>query len=195
MEPEIKLTPENEATFNKGFDLIINTLSKALKYARVINKKNKKLLEQNHKMVGKIINCHLLIERLILKELIELQKSNPKISTKRNLTFIKKFNQLKIDKPYSFLLPAIKELNTIRNTLAHNLNDNFDLNSLKNKEIIKTLILLNVKEIEKLDIEQMIEIFTERTMMYFAFRDPQVKAVFKEVKKENPNFTLFDSYY
>ncbi len=49
-------------------------------------------------------------------------------------------------------------------------------------------------DIKTLSAEGLVEILTEKAMLLFAFRDPQVKAVFAAAKKENPNFSLLDYF-
>jgi hypothetical protein len=83
------------------------------------------LLTLNHETIGRVLKCHLAIELYINKYLEFELNINPK--NKMNLRFIQKVELIENIKPsLKPYLVGIREINSVRNKLAHNLNPALD---------------------------------------------------------------------
>jgi hypothetical protein len=89
------------------------------------------IFNTQHDAIGRILKCHLLIEIYLDKALKYYNNSQLDIDSIR-LTFNNKVNLLanKMDEQETYF-EGIKELNRIRNKIAHNLNVVITLNDVK----------------------------------------------------------------
>lgn len=143
-------------------------------------KENKLLLEDSYHHVGRIINCHLVIENLLSNELILLGES-PK-----RLKYNEKINKLpKNGNFYCLLIPGIKQVGKIRNHLAHNLRAEI---APKQMEVIDKYLSIYKKSLPKyLPVEKKIEEFTIMCINMFSLRSPKVVKSWNDFIIKNPN--------
>ena len=180
--------------FNSFFDslgMFVNDLSKVCKVIKVEERKNKKLLDQNHDRIGKIISCHLVIEHFINRELELLHNIDYNKRRESKLTFYNKVYLLpKKGKVYSRLIKGIKELNKIRNSYAHNLN--YDLKHEAIKEICFWAHKIPNANSQILTPTESVEKFTQLCIFIFSMREEKALNKFHVLAKKYPNIPIFD---
>ncbi len=180
--------------FNSFFDslgMFVNDLSKVCKVIKVEERKNKKLLDQNHDRIGKIISCHLVIEHFINRELELLHNIDYNKRRESKLTFYNKVYLLpKKGKVYSRLIKGIKELNKIRNSYAHNLN--YDLKHEAIKEICFWVHKIPNSNSQILTPTESVEKFTQLCIFIFSMREEKALNKFHVLAKKYPNIPIFD---
>lgn len=82
------------------------------------NEAFKKLLAQDHDLIGQVLKCHMIVENYINRHLEAVSPEHDWESAK--LRFAQKISLLPSTNPkVAWLLPGIKELNSVRNRLGH----------------------------------------------------------------------------
>jgi hypothetical protein len=107
----------------------------APKWARIeqrFNEENepfKKRLAQDHDLIGRVLKCHLFVENYIHRHLEAISPEHDWESAK--LRFAQKINLLpSTDPKVAWLLPGIKELNSVRNRFGHRISAKIELADL-----------------------------------------------------------------
>jgi hypothetical protein len=175
-----KLSEEElEKLFEPMADLIMTGI-KSSKILKEAQKENRENLKDNYPQTGKIISCHILIERLINREL--------KLAGKQlKQTFAQKVQMLPAKGfVYSYFIPGIMELNKIRNKLAHNLNVIVAESQLPEISKLVSVFERNGKKFNT--VEDRIEQFTVMCVAAFGTRNPAVMEPWNNFLKVNPGF-------
>ena len=98
-----------------------------------------KLFEKNHEELGRLLKCHLIIESFINKFLdFELKISQ---ANNLNLRFAQKVSLIECMRPeLKFFLKGIREINAMRNKIAHNLHHEINASTLDSVKYIASWI-------------------------------------------------------
>jgi hypothetical protein len=155
-----KMTPEQEVKF----DILFAHCDKIYKVFLVETRKYERLLESASPHNGRILTCHLIVERYV-DQLFVLQMEDEKVLDKVNLNFTQKLAMLSTKhKYYQYLIPQLKELNTVRNKLVHRLDHVVEPTDIPNIKGVCNQIN-ELKRAEKVlpnpSIEDQIELFTK----------------------------------
>jgi hypothetical protein len=175
-----KLIEEQETEWRYLFNGITRTVGAV----KVSIRKNNRLLERNYAHVGKIVSCHLVIENLMLKWLLE------NIPDKKNTIETAKFShKLKMlpskDLIFMLIIPGIKSLNAIRNKLVHNID--YDISNAETKEFDTINKLVNKSDVSEMTIEEKISLFTNACMLAFALKSKSVIDSWKPFMSDSQN--------
>lgn len=99
------------------------------------NEKYKQLFRQDHQNIGRILKCHLIIEKY-LNDYIEYHNNISNLSDLR-LTFYQKANMLpKTGSSASIVKPGILQINNVRNKFGHNLNTLVSDNDISSVDLL-----------------------------------------------------------
>jgi len=133
-------------------------LKTELEHFEKLRIKSMELIEREHDLIGRILKYHLIIESYINKAInyyFDLDIESEKV----NFTFNQKLNLLKKKGAFMIFHSSFKELNKIRNKLAHNLNA-----VVEEKDIINikkfTQFYIEKLELDVGDIGDYLEIYT-----------------------------------
>ncbi len=122
-----------------------------------VNEYNK-LLKIDHNLIGRVLTCHLLLEKYVTDCLNFHFGKNTNIKKVR-LSLYTKLKLLPTNIPlYSYILPGIREIDNIRHKFAHTLNPQINLKNMKN--IYKTITDIDRTFWEKKNLIEVIEFFT-----------------------------------
>lgn len=148
--------------------------------------KSKQKLKEDYDHVGKIITCHLVIENLINNALIAHSNfSEEKIKDAR-LTFSQKLKLLPTEnKAFEYAVPAIKELNYVRNSIAHQLS--FDIEKANTPKIDALLsIIVTQKDNTVQPLAERIETFTIGCISLFSMHSHEINEHMARFKSKHP---------
>jgi hypothetical protein len=114
------LTPKQENALVLFFDSVVNI-------AETLGNEHKeynKLLEKQVALRGTILTYHLVTEQLITQELNRLKNLNQVVIQKRidKMVYAEKVKSLPRQIAYASIRKGLKELNDMRNKMAHDLN-------------------------------------------------------------------------
>src|SRR5882724_12076568 len=94
------------------------------------NEAFKKLLAQDHDLIGRVLNRHLIIENYINRHLESVSPSHNWQDAR--LRFAQKLDLLPQGNPkVEWILPGIREMNTIRNRFGHRITATVSPDDLK----------------------------------------------------------------
>ena len=93
------------------------------------NETLKRLLAQDHDLIGHVLKCHLIVENYINRHLEAISPEHDWEAAK--LRFAQKVNLLpQTNLKVAWLLPGIKELNAVRNRFGHRISARIELTEL-----------------------------------------------------------------
>lgn len=185
--------PEDILQLFDNLEEFAGDINKACKYVKVEERKNKKLLDQNHDRIGKIISCHLVLEHFINRELELLNNISYQQRKDARLTFYSKVKMLpKTGMLYSPLIKAIIKVNTLRNMYAHNLN--YEITETQMKEIDRWVEKIPNSNFSKLNKIERIEKFAQFCILVFSFRSDTSFGQFKNLHKKYPDIPIFGEF-
>jgi hypothetical protein len=170
MDEEFQM-PEEDA---KMIEQLFNGFTRSISVIKVYLRQNKNYIKKNHNHIGKVLSCHLVVENLIWKWLIDNKHCT--VSKTKRMVFKDKLNELKSKKlPFllSFLPPGLEELNELRNELAHNIE--FDFAQAKTEEIENVLKIFPDYKVDDFSLEKKVEEFTNICILAFAMNSDSVK--------------------
>ncbi len=147
--------------------------------------KNKALLKTNYDHIGKIVTCHLVIESLINKEIMNHLGHDENTLDGIRLSFIQKLKLLPAkNKAFEYVIPAIKEVNVLRNSLAHRLT--FDIKEAKTPKIDALVNTMTQKDNTLLTLEERIETFTIGCISLFSMHSEEINNHMARFQKKYP---------
>lgn len=188
-----KAIPEDILQLFDNMEEFAGDINKACKYVKVEERKNKKLLDQNHERIGKIISCHLVLEHFINRELELLNNISYQQRKDARLTFFSKVKMLpKTGMLYSPLINAMIKVNTLRNMYAHNLN--YEITEAQMKKIDRWVEKIPNSNFSQLNKTERIEKFTQFCILIFSFRSETSFDQFKNLHKKYPDIPIFGEF-
>jgi hypothetical protein len=155
-------------------DQLFNGITRTIGAVKVNLRRNRNYVKKNHNHIGKVLSCHLVVENLIWKWLIDNKHCT--VSKTKRMVFKDKLNEFKSKKLNSLLSslpPGLEELNDLRNELAHQID--FDFAQAKTKEIEKILRMFPDYKVDDFSLEQKVEEFTNICILIFAINSDSVK--------------------
>jgi hypothetical protein len=142
------------------------------------NEAFKKLLAQDHDFIGRVLKCHLIIENYINRHLESVSPSQSWQAAR--LRFTQKIELLpKANPKVAWILPGIRQVNTIRNRFGHRIAANVSTNDLS--DCISVLAIARSAKQYK-DPMEIIEDFTTVACTWLII-DPEVESIFTEAFK------------
>ncbi len=182
MEEKEFQIPEEYA---KMIEQLFNGVTRSIAVIKVYLRRNKNYIKKNHNHIGKVLSCHLVVENLIGKWLID----NKHITAYKikKMTFndkIKEFKSKKLQFFLSPLPPGISELSKLRNELAHDIDFNFT--QARTEEIEKVLKMFPDYKVDDFSLEQKVEEFTNICILMFALNSDSVKKSWSKVSELFP---------
>jgi hypothetical protein len=148
------------------------------------NEAFKKLLATDHDLTGRVLKCHLIVENYINRH---LQSVSPLHNWENaRLSFAQKIELLpQANDKVAWILPGIRELNTIRNRFGHRIEANVSLKDLSNCKAILAIARSGKRYTEPASV---IEDFTTVACTWLIV-DPEIEGIFDEayrrVRKKN----------
>src|SRR5215470_10475860 len=114
-------------------DVVAELAPQLPKIEKRFNEENeafKKLLAQDHDLIGRVLKCHLIIENYINRHLESVSPSHSWQAAR--LRFSQKIELLpEGNAKVEWILPGIKEINTIRNRFGHRITATVSKDDLK----------------------------------------------------------------
>ena len=142
------------------------------------NEAFKKLLAQDHDLIGRVLKCHLIIENYINRHLESVSPSHNWHDAR--LRFAQKIELLpQANAKVAWILPGIREINTIRNRFGHRITASVSLTDL-NDCISALAIARSGKQYS--DPMEIIEDFTTLACTWLLV-DPEIECIFAEAFK------------
>lgn len=180
------INKEDEQLLDALFEMM-ELLQRPLRKWEKEREKRRALLKSNYSNVGKIITYHLVIENQLNLELYRCFGFTEEKLEKLRLRFIQKLELVPSTLPFfDFVVKGIKELNFIRNKIAHNLNKEITTDMIPEMSfVVRTL---NHKRIEHLSVEERIEYFTIYCLGVFSLNDRKVTVAWEKFEKKYPPF-------
>ena len=128
-----------------------------------LNKKFDVLFQANHEFIGRVLKCHLIIEKY-LNDCLEFFYGKDSIES-ANLRFYQKLVLLKNTAPsMKMAFIGVQEINQIRNRFAHKLNTRITISDVKScKPLVDTFLGESVR-----DPARIIEVFTSIVCVWLA---------------------------
>lgn len=184
---EDKLINKEDGEMLDAFLDMIAMLQRPLRKWEKEREKRRALLNSNYSNVGKIITYHLVIENQLNLELYRCFGLTEEKLEKLRLRFIQKLELIPSTLAFfDFVVKGIKELNSIRNKIAHNLNKEITTDMIP--EISFVVRTLNHKGVEDLSVEERIEYFTIYCLGVFSLNDKKVTVAWEKFEKKYPPF-------
>jgi hypothetical protein len=139
------------------------------------NEAFKRLLAQDHDLIGRVLKCHLIIENYINRHLESVSPSHN--WQEARLRFAQKIELMPRENPkVAWILPGIRQINKIRNRFGHRISADVSLGDLT--ECISVLAIAR-KDKKYTDSIQIIEDFTTVACTWLIV-DPEIEGVFAE---------------
>lgn len=177
---------ENEK--NEALDFMSNLIDLGVGFFSSWQKdidKNKALLKTNYDHIGKIVTCHLVIESLINKEIMNHLGHDENTLEGIRLSFMQKLKLLPAkNKAFEYVIPAIKEVNSLRNSLSHCLA--FDMKKAKTPKIDALVDTMTQKDNMLLPLEERIETFTIGCISLFSMHSRDVNDHMGRFQEKHP---------
>lgn len=184
---ENKRTKEEDEQLLDAFMEMVQMLQRPVKKWESEREKRRTLLKANYNNVGKIITYHLVIENQVNLELYRCFRLTEEKLERLRLRFSQKLEMLPATLPFfDFIIKGIKELNYIRNKIAHNLNKEIKIDMIP--EISFVVNTLNYKGVAHLSVEERIEYFTIYCLGFFSLNDGKVVVAWQKYEKKYPEF-------
>lgn len=146
------------------------------------NEAFKRLLAQDHDLIGRVLKCHLIIENYINRHLESISPTHNWQAA--GLRFAQKIELLpRADKKVAWVVPGIRELNKIRNRFGHRITA-----TVTHADIAECLAVLAIARKGKEYAEPMdaIEDFTTVACTWLIV-DPTIEGIFAEAFKRAQN--------
>lgn len=142
------------------------------------NEAFKKLLAQDHDLIGRVLKCHLIIENYINRH---LESASPSHNWQdARLRFVQKIELLpEANAKVAWVLPGIREINTIRNRFGHRITASVSPNDLTACTSILAVARSGKKYKDPMEI---IEDFTTVACTWLIV-DPEIDGIFAEAFK------------
>ncbi|MFH1062035.1 MAG: hypothetical protein V1747_04020 [Candidatus Omnitrophota bacterium] len=123
--------------------LMLKNKDVELKHFSEVNKKFDTLFKANHELIGRVLKCHLIIEKY-LNDYLEFFYGKD-FTESINLRFYQKLVLLKSKSvSMNIIFEGIQEINQIRNKFAHKLNTSITINDVKScKPFVDALLSEN----------------------------------------------------
>lgn len=183
-EEKSELTEEQNKQAEELLVDLFDTVLTSVKTLQTVIKENNKILESNYHHVGKIIHCHLVIENLINRILVD---SGGHQTAKLPPYFSQKLELLPKEKKfYRVLIEGLEKFNQLRNKLAHNLN--YAITSGDMEVIDKYLIFLKIEDTSGLKVEERIEKFTQICIFLFSMHSEEVRKDWTDFSRKHSSF-------
>jgi hypothetical protein len=150
-------------------------LSKIEKRFNEENEAFKRLLAQDHDLIGRVLKCHLIIENYLNRHIESVSPSHNWHAAR--LRFAQKIELLpQGDAKVEWILPGIKEINTIRNRFGHRITATVSQDDLQ-----ACISILAVARSGKpySDPIEIIEDFTTVACTWLIV-DPEIERIFAE---------------
>jgi hypothetical protein len=142
------------------------------------NEAFKKLLAQDHDLIGRVLKCHLIIENYINRHLESISPSHNWLDAR--LRFAQKIELIpQANTKVTWILPGIREINTIRNRFGHRITAQVCMNDLTECRSVLE-IARNGKPYK--DPMEIIEDFTTVACTWLIV-DPKIEGIFAEAFK------------
>lgn len=139
------------------------------------NEMFKKLLAQDHDLIGRVLKCHLIIENYINRHLESASPSHDWQDAK--LRFAQKIELLpKANAKVAWVLPGIREINIIRNRFGHRITASLSPNDLAACISVLTVARSGQHYTDPIKI---IEDFTTIACTWLII-DPEIERIFAE---------------
>lgn len=163
---------------------MVNFLYRSFTVVKVYLKRNRKYLEKNHAHIGKILSCHLVIENLMGKWLLENKHRTE--SQVKKMNFNTKMLEIKGRKHWLLkdLIDGIDELNRLRNLLVHDID--FKPESATLTVIDKSLRMFPDFKVDDFSTEKKIQEFTNICIFFFALCSKSIKISWDETGSHFP---------
>jgi len=180
-----KISKEQKKEFEEFFGELSNAFSNYMNFYEKEKQVIEQLLEDSYNHVGKIVNCHLIIENLITTELMISKKGGntkfriDKASYSEKLQMLPKKGYI-----YCIFLPGVEQLNKIRNHLVHNLKA--QITDKEMDKIDKYISEYIQTDIKTMTVEQRIEEFTLMCIKIFSLRAPLALNQWKPLTSKYP---------
>lgn len=147
--------------------------------------KNKALLKTNYDHIGKIVTCHLVIESLINKEIMNHLGHDENTLNGVRLSFMQKLKLLPAkNKAFEYVIPAIKEVNSLRNSIAHCLT--FDMGEAKTTKLDTLVNTMTQKDNSSIPLSERIETFTLGCISLFSMHSKEVNEHMTRFQEKRP---------
>ncbi len=159
-------------------DVIAEIAPQLPKIEKRFNEENeafKKLLAQDHDLIGRVLKCHLIIENYINRHLESVSPSHSWQAAR--LRFAQKLELLPQDNAkVEWILPGIREINTIRNRFGHRITATVSPDDLKGCISVLAIARSGTLYIDPIEI---IEDFTTVACTWLIV-DPEIEGIFAE---------------
>ena len=168
----------------KGIDKAVNILrphwQELDEYFDTENKKFIELLQTDHRNIGRIIKCHLILEMYIERYLCK--RLNLTDISDLRLTFYQKVMLLpETGAALIILKSGLLLLNKLRNRIAHDLNLKISMNELNS--MIK-ILEISGRNTENMDVCDVIDSFTTLACTWLLITPPHLEELFNKTFRE-----------
>ena len=164
----------------RGIDKAVDILSphwqEIDEYFNAENKKFTELLQTDHRNIGRIIKCHLILELYIERYLCK--RLNLTDISDLRLTFYQKVLLLpETSAAITILKSDLLLLNKFRNRIAHDLNLEVSMNELNS--MIK-ILEISGRNTENMDVYDVIDSFTTLACTWLLITPPHLEELFNK---------------
>lgn len=138
------------------------------------NEAFKRLLAQDHDLIGRVLKCHLIIENYLNRY---LESVSPSLRWRgARLAFAQKLKLLPQAHAWWWILPGITEINKIRNRFGHSITASVSPNDLTKGMSVLAIARRGKRYTSPMEI---IEDFTTVSCTWLIV-DPEIEGVFTE---------------
>jgi len=162
-------------------DVVAELAPQLAKIEKRFNEENeafKKLLAQDHDLIGRVLKCHLIIENYINRHLEAVSPSRNWQDVR--LRFAQKIESLpQANGKVAWILPGIREINVIRNRFGHQIATHVSLDDLTE---CRSVLAITRSGKQCRDPMEVIEDFTTVACTWLIV-DPVIEGVISEAFK------------
>lgn len=161
---------------DKAIDILRPHWQELDEYFDTENKKFIELLQTDHRNIGRIIKCHLILENYIERYLCK--RLNLTDISDLRLSFYQKVMLLpETGAAITILKSDLLLLNKLRNKIAHNLNLEVSMNDLNS--MIK-ILEISGRNTENMDVCDVIDSFTTLACTWLLITPPHLEVLFNK---------------